>query len=115
MGTVTNRTSLTSRGFVALSPWNDSKLTYSVLMINLGNNFNQKLEIVSALNSFNLAINQYHFMHSNCPEKYNPKVYLGAVQTAGLNWNYDYQTGQTNGLGMLPDSSQKSGSWPVNF
>ncbi len=110
MGKVNIRTSYTSRGFVALSPWNDSRLPYSVLMINLGNNFNKKLEIVSALNSFNIALNQYHFLHSNCPEKYNPKVYLGAVQTAALNWNYDYQTGQENGLGNLPDGLQKSGS-----
>ncbi len=111
MGIVTNRTIQTSRGFIAISPWNDSAYTYVVGMINLGNNFISKLEIVSALNSFNLAYQIYHYNHQNCPQKYNPKVYLGAIQTTARNWNYDYQTGQTNGL----PAPEKSGSWPQEY
>ncbi len=94
MGDGKVRTGFTSRGFCALSPWNQSNAIYSAGMINLGNNFYTKLEIVSALNSFNTARCEYHLNYTNCAAKYNPKLYLGTVQSVAYGWNYDYQNGQ---------------------
>ncbi len=96
-----------------MNPWNNPDYTYSVIMINSGSNPLSKLEIVSTLNSFNFAYFQLHYNGPTCMPKYNPKVYLGAVQTVAENWNYDYQPGQTNPLPWLPGGGQKSGSWPV--
>ncbi len=110
MGQVTNRTGLTSHGFVGLSPWSDSKYTYSVLQINLGSNFIAKLEIVSALNSFNLALQMYHFNYVNCTSKYNPKLYLGAFQTTSENWDLDYQDPTKVDQKWAGSGNQKSGS-----
>jgi len=112
MLSVEARTSLTSRGFCGISPWNYSSGTYSVAMINIGNNFISSLEIVSALNSFNLGRSQYHFNYNECIKKYSPKVYLGTIQTASTNWLYDVQKDQTNELGRIPNGVQKSGSCP---
>ncbi|HBD06488.1 MAG TPA: hypothetical protein DCY93_03655, partial [Firmicutes bacterium] len=108
MGTVNLRNEQTSRGWVSFSPWNEAKYNGSILQLTLGNNFISSLEIVSALNSLNLAHCQYHYNLISCTKKFNPKLYLGTIQTASTNWNYDIQ----NGLPELPDTSQKSGSWP---
>jgi len=91
---------------MTLSPWNDTRYTYSVGQINLGNNPISLLEIVSALDSFNLARGTYAFNFSNRINKYYPKVHLGAVQTASENWNLDTQTGQKTDF----SDPQKSGS-----
>ncbi len=112
MGQVTSRNSQNSRGMFAVSPYRGNVSLYEISNINLGSNFIAKLEIVSALNSFNLTWDQYHFNHNNCTTKYNPKVYLGTIQTASNTWNYDLQKGQTNGLPNLVPETQKSGSWP---
>ncbi len=98
----------TARGQEAISPWNDSRNTYSVLMINLGNNFISKLEIVSALNSFNIGRWEYYYADSNCPQKYNPKVYFGTIQTLGNSWNSDSDSARKGPL----QGGEKSGSWP---
>jgi len=113
MGKVTVRTSFTSRSFVGLSPYNDDKYIYSLLMINLGNNPLSKIEIVSALNSFNLGREFYTFYYANRASKYNPKLYLGTIQTASVNWNADIQyLGQTDPQNPSLGAAQKSGSWP---
>lgn len=105
MGQVTVRTSLTSHGFIGLNPWLGGNSPYCVSAINKGNNPITYLEVVSALNSFNLASHLYHYNTVNCPMHYNPKVYLGAVQSVANGWNSD------NNMG-LPGSG-KSGSWPL--
>ncbi|HBD06395.1 MAG TPA: hypothetical protein DCY93_03180 [Firmicutes bacterium] len=110
MGKVTVRTIRTSGGFLALSPWGGDYGPYDYSAINLGNNFIAKLEIVSSLNSFNISHHLYHFNYINCPEKYNPKVYFGTIQSVSFWWLYDNQTGQTNGLANQDGSPQKSGS-----
>ncbi len=102
MGQVTIRTSLTSRGFCALSPWNGSGYEYSVLQIKLGSNPISKMEIVSLLNLSNTGFQMYHYNYVNCTKKYNPKVYLGAVQNVSKAWQVDLQNGTNSG--------QKSGS-----
>ncbi len=112
MGSVTNRTSFTSRARASLSTWNDPNYTYTVLQLNLGNNPLRKIEIVSALNSLNYGYHTYYYDYRYCYEKYNPKVYLGAVQGVAYQWNRDVQNGQTNGLPDLLGKAEKSGSWP---
>ncbi len=111
MGSVTIRNSRTSRGFIALSTWNDSSQIYSLGQINLGTNPNSRLEVVSVLNSFNLAKNLFHFNYPNSTGKFNPKVHFGTIQSIAVRWNYDYQTGQKNGLPNLLPELEKSGSW----
>ncbi len=94
-----------------MNPWLGDYSSYDYSTINKGTNPISKLEVVSSLNFFNLGHWEYHFNYQNCTQKYNPKLYLGAIQTASRDWNYDLQTGQTNGLGNLPDGLQKSGSY----
>jgi len=107
MGKVTIRTSLTSQGYLVLSPWDGNANQYAILAISAGTNSISKLEIVSSLNSFNLARFNYLFNYTICTKKYNPKVYLGAIQTVANMWNYDSQNGQ--------NWAQKSGSWLTCF
>ncbi len=105
MGGVSVRASFTAKGMCTISPWLDDKYKYCLGMLNLGNNFIGKLEIVSALNSLNLAYCQYHYYYINCAEKYNPKVYLSAVLTYAEFWNSDTNSGLS--------ADQKSGSFYV--
>ncbi len=111
MVSVTIRTSVTSQGFIGLSPWLGDRSIYEFCTISKGNNPLSKIEIVSALNSFNLTWDQYYYNSNNCPQKYNPKVYLSALQTVGETWIFDRQNGQKNGLPNLPEGVQKSGSY----
>ncbi len=104
MGQVTNRISLTSSGSISMNPWNGDGNMYSPITINVGSNPLTKIEIVSALNSFNLTYAMYEYYTGNRPAKYNPKVYLSAVQSVANRWNFDTQNGQ--------NWDQKSGSWP---
>ncbi len=110
MGGASVRTGFTSRGIHALSAWNRSDATYSICMLNLGNNFNSKLEVVSSLNLLNIANCNFDFTHTVAYSKYNLKVYLGTVQSVANGWLYDIQTGQTNGLQNIVPGAQKSGS-----
>ncbi len=103
MGKVTIRTGLTSQGTLSMNPWLGDRSIYEFSTVNKGNNSISLLEIVSALNSFNLGHSQYHFNYLNCVKKYNPKVYLGAVQSVAKEWILDLNKG-------LP-GSEKSGSW----
>ncbi len=111
MGFVTIRTSFTSRGFMALSPWNEASFSVSALQSYLGSNPISSLEIVSALNSFNLGNRMLQYHYPTRAEKYNPKLYFGTIQTTAEYWNYDLQKDQKNSLGELPDTCQKSGSY----
>ena len=99
------RYEFTSRGWVALSPWNSSTYTYSILQIGLGSNPISKLEVVSGLNAINLGTNTYHYNSNNCTTKYNPKIYLGTSQTIAAGWNYDSQN----------TSKPPANQWPQNF
>jgi len=112
MGSVTNRTSLTKRGWVTLSPRNQKGTEYSLLQILHGSNPISQLEVVSSLNTLDLGAGMYYYSYATRTEKYNPKVYLGTIQTVTDNWNYDAQTGQENDLPTLQPGVEKSGSWP---
>ncbi len=96
-----------ARGILGQSPWTIGDFKYSAVQINLGNNFISSLEIVSSLNLFNLARYYYLFNYQTCASKYNPKIYLGTLQTTSKEWNYDNNSGLK--------SEQKSGSWLIKF
>ncbi len=104
------RSSLTARGYLAFGPWNDSSLIYSLAQINLGNNPNSKLEVVSTLNITNYSMLLYWYNEPYAVKKYNPKVYMSTIQSVAYGWNWDTQTGQTNGLQNLVPDVEKSGS-----
>ncbi len=106
MGSVNIRTSQTSRGIHAQSPIDGAVNIYTLTTINLGNNPLSKLEIVSSLNSFNLASAMYYYSSNGYPQKYNPKLYLSAFQTVSPEWNSDYDTARKN----LAQGVEKSGS-----
>ncbi len=95
-----------ARGILGQSPWVIGDYKHSAVQINLGNNFISLLEIVSSLNLFNLARYYYLFNYETCALKYNPKVYLGTIQTSSKEWNYDRDYSRKN---LGPDG-QKSGS-----
>ncbi len=109
------RRSFTSRGFCTFSPWNEVVDLYTIGQINLGNNINSSLEIVSSLNLFNLGINQYVFSFNNCIEKYNPKVYIGAVQNVAIQWDLDSQDPEKVDPEWVTAGDEKSGSWPQDL
>ncbi len=102
MGSVNIRRGYTSGGYCVLSPWNDAGYSYCILQLNIGYNPISKLEIVSALNSFNLAVAMFYHRYDNRTAKYNPKAYLGAVQTFAGQWNSE--------LGKLGEGNPGSGS-----
>ena len=88
------RYAFTSRGWVALSPWNDATYTYSILQLYKGYNPLSKIEVVSSLNLFNQGRAMYYYtLSDHRTQKYNPKVYIGTAQTLGIDWNVDRQTG----------------------
>ncbi len=110
MLSVTTRQGQTSRGFLIFEPWIDEKCKYSVMQLIHGSNLIQNLEIVSALNSFNLSSYMFMYGYGACTEKYNPKVYLGTVQSVSNRWNYDYQDPQKVHPFWVSDGYEKSGS-----
>ncbi len=110
MGKVTNRISLTSRGWISFGAWPQEVYTYSLLQINLGNNPNSRLEIVSSLNMLEIGRATYYYDYRYCTEKYNPKVYFGTIQSFVPDWNLDYQNSEK----WASNGTEKSGSWP-NF
>ncbi|HBD06175.1 MAG TPA: hypothetical protein DCY93_02045 [Firmicutes bacterium] len=106
MLSVEARNSLTSSGLGALRPWDNKKFTYAFAQLNLGSNPISNLEIVSSLNSFNLAYGMYYYGADTYVQKYNPKVYLSAVQSVTKQWNYDPENAEKMGQ----SGSDKSGS-----
>ncbi len=96
----------TGRGFCAFSPWLDSSYTYSALQLYLGSNFISRLEVVSALNSFNIGRGMYTYDCINRPQHYNPKIYLSAIQTTSIECNFDRDYSREN----LGQGEEKSGS-----
>lgn len=97
------RRGYTGRAFCAFSPWIEASKTYSILQLYLGNNPLSKLEVVSSLNSFNIADAMYHYNSYDRPLKYNPKVFFGTIQTVSIQWKDDLGTGS--------EKYEKSGSY----
>ncbi len=74
-------------------------------MINKGNNPLSKIEIVSGLNLFSYAPGSLAYNSGNRTQKYNPKVYIGTLQSTSKEWNYDSQN----------TSKPPANQWPQNF
>ena len=93
---------------MALSPWNNTAVKYSILQIALGANPISKLEVVSQLNLFNQGRAMYYYTLSNRTQKYNPRVYLGTISTFAYAWNFD---------NFGPENVQKIDpkSWPNSY
>ena len=71
----------------------------------LGYNPLSKIEIVSGLNLFNYAPGSLAYNSGNRTQKYNPKVYIGTLQSTSKEWNYDFQN----------TSKPPANQWPQNF
>ncbi len=102
MGSVDGRNNISSKGIYALASFYGYHNQNSIHTINLGSNPVSLLEVVSSLNSFNLGHFHFHHYIRISPEKFNLKVYLGAVYSVSHQWNYDDNSGLK--------SDQKSGS-----
>ena len=118
------------RGVIGLSPWSNPSEAYTLGQMYLGYNPLSKIEIVSGLNVFNYASGSLAYNSGNRTQKYNPKVYLGTVQTTATSWNYDSQTGikypsiwpevkpqkgEANYLFWLYCYEKKSWNWDENW
>ncbi|HBD06183.1 MAG TPA: hypothetical protein DCY93_02090 [Firmicutes bacterium] len=106
MGEVTIKNKRTPRGYLVFSPWNDETLKYTIFQIALGYNPISKLEIVSSLNIGNYATAMYLYSYTTRTKKYNPKVYLSAVETMAYQWTFDRQNAQNDPA----EKYEKSGS-----
>ncbi len=95
---------------MTVSPWNDKIYTYTSGQLLVGSNPISKIEIVSSLNSFNIARYMYEFHYPTRLEKHNPKVYLGTVQSVAVTWNGDTQDPQKVDPEWVSADGQKSGS-----
>ena len=95
-GGAPTRYEVTNRGQLALSPWSTNPVTIS--SINIGNNPNGNLQVVSGLNLSNQAHHMYHYNYSNCTSNYYPRVYIGTTQTVSDSWFYDRQTYAGSGI-----------------
>ncbi len=93
---------------MSFGPWNSAENNYSIGQINIGSNPLSKLEVASCLNLFDYAKFSWWYDAPYSPQKYNPKVYLGTVQSVAYQWIYDRDSARENPSEPL----QKSGSWP---
>lgn len=93
---------------MGLAPWNDSRYLNSIAQLNLGSNSNNKLEVVSLLNVQNISVSLLYYHYTNCPIKYNPRVYLGYVETYAKQWNQDTQNISQKPNSKGPESYQQS-------
>ncbi len=105
---VQRRNRFTAKAKAGFGPWIATEYKYAIGQINLGNNSNSRLEVVSLLNIPNLAVDSFFYNYVNCPLKYNPKVYLSTLQSVSCNWIIDVQTAQN----YPAEKYEKSGSWP---
>ncbi len=105
----------TGRGFCGFSPWIHPNYAYSLVQLYLGSNPLSNIEIVSALNSFNIAYGIYYYFYGDRPEKYNPKLYFGTIQSVAKQWNFDQQNPEKIHPFWVSDGLQKSGSYYLYF
>ncbi len=100
------RNIFTARGWHILSAWYDDNHLYSILQLYLGNNFINKLEVVSALNTLNIGAHMYRYNNDTGAPIYTPTLYLGTSQTIATGWIWD---------GKFDTISSKIPGWPQNF
>ena len=106
-GAVPTRYQVTNRGQLSISPWEHKGYVYSISQLQIRSNSSGNLQVVSGLNLSNQAHHMYHYNHTNCTERYYPKVYLGTTQTIAYVWNYDRQIYANKPI-------QKPSNWPQN-
>ena len=102
------RYAFTVRGWVALSPWNEAPFAYSIMQLYMGSNFIGNLEVVSLLNIPSQAREMYYYSPANRTAKYNPKVYLGTLQSIAYWWITQYQNGAIWSINNWPNSYQSN-------
>ena len=95
------------RGVIGLSPWSNESQAYTLGQMNLGYNPLSKIEIVSGLNVFNYAPGSLAYNSGNRTQKYNPKVYIGTLQSVALQWVSDRQI-YAGSIINMPEN------WPIN-
>lgn len=95
-----------------LSPWNASLYTYSISQLNLAVNHISKLEIITLLSIINLSQYALHLNIDNCTSKYNPKVYLGKIDSTAIGWIYDGKNGEDITKLRWPESLEKNNNSP---
>ena len=76
--------------------------------INQGTNPISYLEVVSLLNIPSQAHDMYLYNTGSCLVKYNPKIYLGTIQTIAQGWIYDNQKG-INYPSIWPEKGPQKG------
>ena len=77
-----------------------------MLQIYLGYEALSKIEIISLLNIKTQARDMYAHDHSSRTSKYNPKVYLGTLDSLSVSWISDTLKGAT-----IIDPN----TWPKNY
>ncbi len=104
-----DRYPLTARGRHAFSVWYQDEYEYNILPLYSGTNFISNLEVVSGLNTLNLASFITYYNTSKNSIKYALKLYIGTPQTIGQEWNLDRQNG------TFTDQKYPANQWPKNY
>jgi len=104
------RKAYTARGFLAFAAYLGSSNSYELANINIGNNPLSKLEIASALNTFNIAHEMYSYYYSSRPLKSNIKWYHGTIQSVATWWNLDQEDPKKVDKKWSAGEVEKSGS-----
>ena len=93
-----------------MSPWNRSDVDHGILQLYLGYNPISKLEVVSLLNIPSQAHEMYYYNTGSCLVKYNPKVYLGTLQSIAYWWLCNRETDW-----ILDSNTTPKLTWPQAF
>lgn len=104
------RKAYTARGFLSFAAYLGSSNPYELANINTGTNPLSRLEIVSAINSFNIAHEMHSYYYSTRPEKYNVKWYLGTIQSVATWWDLDQEDPKKVDEKWVGGKVEKSGS-----
>ena len=75
-----------------------------------GSNPLSRLEVVSLLNIPSQAHELYYYTSTSCPAKYNPKVYLGTLQSIAYWWLCNRETDW-----ILDSNTTPKLTWPQAF
>lgn len=86
-----------------ISPWNLSTHKYAIAQINNGTNPNTNLEIASMLNINNTNREMIYYSLSNRPSKYNPKIFIGTINSQSPSWAREYATNSYLSISRWPE------------
>lgn len=91
-GDVSSRNKFTAPTIAWLCPWNNKNHVYSMGQLYLAYSPVSKLELVDLINLLNISYDSFFHSYTECPSKYNPKIYLGVLKSISVNWQYDSTT-----------------------